>query len=72
MNQKEKEDLKRTGELLDSAVELAGEAVMILGINGRMAEVGQAEAAMFEFGNIPRKIDCILDEVADDSTRVKQ
>lgn len=67
MNQKEKEDLKRAGELLDSAVELAGEAVMILGINGRMTEVGQAETAMFEFGNIARKIGYILDGVADDS-----
>jgi len=69
MNQEEKEDLKRAGKSLSAAAELAGEAVMLLGITGRMVEVGQVEVAMLEFANIGRKIGCILDGVVEGEKR---
>jgi|GEM_PF-1595575 len=69
MNQEEKEDLKRAGKSLSAAAELAGEAVMLLGITGRMDEVGHVEVAMLQFGNIVRKIGYMLDEVAEGEKR---
>ena len=62
MNQEEKEDLTKAGKLLAITSELAGDAVMLLGITGRMADAGQAEAAMFQLSNIARKIGYIVDE----------
>jgi len=65
MNQEEKEDLKRAGKSLSAAAELAGEAVMLLGITGSMVEVDQVEVAMLQFGNIDAKIGYILDGMAE-------
>lgn len=62
MNQEDKEDLTKAGKLLTSASELAGDAVMLLGITGRMSDAGQVEVAMFQLGNIARKIGYLLDE----------
>ena len=61
MKQEEKEDLTKAGQLLAVASELTGNAVMLLGITGRMADAGQAEAAMFQLNNIARNIGYILD-----------
>lgn len=62
MKQEEKEDLIKASQLLAVASELTGNAVMLLGITGRMADAGQAEAAMFQLSNIARKIGYILDD----------
>lgn len=69
MYQEEKEDLKRAGNLLATEAELAGDAVMLLGITGRMADAGQVEAIMFQFGNIAREIGKVLDEVVEGKKR---
>jgi len=57
------------GSLPHPAEELAGEAVILLAITGKMADADQVKIAMLDFGNIARGIGYMLDGMSEKEKR---